>query len=111
MSECHKKVEQQVREWHEALTGVFEIMERLDDVLDINPESPLNAAIFKLIGSYNRALGWSNGIDGWLEWWWTECRMGENPMRAGLPGGELTLISNIDDLVKLIIDDLKQTQQ
>lgn len=111
MSECHKKVEQQVREWHEALIGLFEIRERLDDVLNINPESPLNTAIYELIGSYNRALGWPHSIEGWLEWWWIECRMGESPMRAGLPGEDMRLISTVDDLVKLIIDDLKQAQQ
>lgn len=106
--EQRTRVAQAIQRFHERATTAVEVMNRLDDALDIAPESPLYEAQWALIGGYIEALGAAYAIDGWLEWWWTECLLGEKPMRAKLPGDEEErTIANIDDLVRLILDDLE----
>lgn len=101
-------VEKAVREFHERVTEIERVFDTLNSVLSIRPESDLHNAINSLIGGYISALGAAYNIDGWLEWWWLECNLGDHPMQAALAGEELRTIATIDDLVKLICDEIQK---
>jgi len=104
-------VEKAIREFHERVSDIERVTDVLNSVLSMVPESDLNSAIWALIGGYKDALGEAYSIDGWLEWWWLECNLGEKPMQAGLPGEELRTIATVDDLILLVCDDLAQSKR
>ncbi len=104
-------VENAIRSFHERVTEIERVFDTLNSVLYIQPESDFHNAINSLIGGYINALGAAYSINGWLEWWWFECSLGGSPNRAGLAGEELRTIETIDDLVKLICDDIKKAGQ
>ncbi|WP_156820696.1 hypothetical protein [Thioalkalivibrio thiocyanodenitrificans] len=101
-------IEKAARDFHTAVSGADGALDRLSDLLGVSPESDLCSNVWAMAGAYKGALDAAYGIGGWLEWWWLECRLGEQPMQAGLPGEELRTIATIDDLVKLITDDIKR---
>ncbi len=101
-----EKVKKAIREFHDRVIEFERVIAVLNGVVDMQPESALNTAAWDLIGGYKDALGAAYHIDGWLEWWWLECNLGNNPMKAKLSGGELRTISTLDDFVKLVCDDL-----
>lgn len=103
-----EKVEKAIRDFHERVSEIESVTDAMSEVLSMAPECALHSAILALIGGYRDALGAAYSIDGWLEWWWLECGLGSKPMRAGLAGEELRAIATIDDLVRLICDDLAQ---
>lgn len=103
-----EKVEKAIREFHERVTEVERVIDALNTVLSMPPECDLYSTIWALIGGYKDALGDAYCIDVWLEWWWLECGLGGKPMQAAPAGGELRTIATIDDLVRLICDDLAQ---
>ena len=104
-----EKAEKQIREFHARVTEIERVTDAMNSFLSMTPESVLNAAIWALVGGYTDAIDAAYNIGGWLEWWWLECRLGKNPMQAGLAGEELRTISTIDDLVRLICDDIAKT--
>lgn len=97
-------MESEIREWHERMFAAEETMARIDGALCLIPESPLHESFWALCGGYIAALDNHYSIGGWLEWWWNECRLGDHPMKAALPGEELREIKTIDDFVRLISD-------
>lgn len=109
--EQRAKTEHAIRQFHERAAGARDVLDSLDNVLSLTPESPLFEAMWALVGGYIEALGASFHIDGWMEWWWSECLLGEKPMKAGLPGQELREIATVDDLVQLVLADLELVTQ
>lgn len=100
-------IEQAIRDFHARVTEAEQVLDVLNDVLEMRPEGRLYSAVWALIGGYLDALDASHpGIGGWLEWWWNECRLGTRPLHAGLAGEELRMIATIDDLVRLVCEDL-----
>lgn len=98
--------EEAVREFHNRVSEMERVAAVMCDVLSMEPESDFYSAVWALVGGYQGALGAAYGIDGWLEWWWLECKLGENPMQAAPAGGELRTIATVDDLVKVICEDV-----
>lgn len=87
-----------IRDFHERAQAASTAMEKLHDAIDMAPESPLYQTMWGLVGGYIAALDAAFHIGGWLEWWWEECRLGDNPNKAGLPGEAMRLIENLDDV-------------
>jgi hypothetical protein len=100
------QIEKAVRDFHERVMEVEQLMGALNEVLSIQPEAPINHAIWSLIGGYRDALGAAYSIDGWLEWWWLECGLGSTPLHAAPAGGQTRTIATIDDFVRLVLDDV-----
>jgi len=105
------QIGQAVREFHATVREVEEVMDALNDVLGTHPESKLSAAVWAVVGRYKSALDDAYGIGGWLEWWWLECRLGSNPLRARLQGEEMRIVANVDELVTLVVSDAEQAQR
>lgn len=103
-----KKLEIAIRAFHDRVVEIERVIGVLDSVLSMVPESDLHSAIWALVGGYTDALGDAYAIDSWLEWWFVECRLGSNPMQASIAGGELRTIATIDDLIRIIGDDIAQ---
>lgn len=102
-----KKVEAAILEFHQIVANTEAVMSSLDALLEQAPDSALKTAVWSAVGAYSRALDEAYGIGGWLDWWWLECDLGARPMRAGLKGEQLRNISTPDDLVRLVLDDLR----
>lgn len=103
-----EKVERAIRNFDARVREIERVTEVMAGVLSMAPECELHSTIWSIIGGYLEALGAAYHIEVWLEWWWMECGLGQRPKQAGLPGEELRMIANIDDLVRLICDDLAQ---
>lgn len=100
------EIEKAVREFDEQARAVESLIDSLRDVFDPAPESRACQVPWDLLGAYIRALDSKHNIGGWLEWWWLECRLGENPLQAAPVGEELRMIATVDDLVELVLLDL-----
>lgn len=103
-----EKIEKAIRAFHDRVVEIERVTDALNSVLSMDPESDLHSAIWALVGGYKDALGDAYAIDSWLEWWWIECGLGSKPMQAALAGGELRTIATIDDLIRIIGDDIAQ---
>lgn len=99
------EIEKAVREFDEQARAVEALIDSLRDVFDPAPESRICQVPLDLLGAYIRALDAKHHIGGWLEWWWLECRLGENPLAAGLPGEAMREIATVDDFVRLVCDE------
>lgn len=106
-----ENIEKAIRKFHDKVVEADRVISELDGLLAMNPESALHSAVWALVGAYKDALGAAYNIDGWLEWWWLECSLGKNPLQASPAGGELRVIATIDDLVRLVCDDLKSSAE
>jgi len=104
------KIEKAIRDFHNRVGDIERVTDALNAVLMGHPESDFNMALWAVVGAYKDALDEAYSIGSWLEWWWLECSLGNNPMQAGLAGEELRTIATIDDLVTLVLDDLKQSE-
>lgn len=102
------KIEAAVREFDAIARNVEAVADDLGELVGMQPESRLMDALFRTLGAYMRAIGEPLAIDSWLEFWWLECGLGDHPKMAGLKGGPLRDINTLDDMVKLIIDDLER---
>jgi len=102
------KVEQRfiLREWHESMVEFEEQMDALNALTGCTPESPLSSAAYRMAAQSIRALDAAYNIGGWLDWWWLECGLGANPMKAKLPNEDERLISSIEDLIQLLADEM-----
>lgn len=87
-----EKIESAIREFHDRVLAAEEVIDGLDHLVGLTPESKLNDVIWGLIGGYMEALNQHHHIGGWLEWWWGECRMDMNPMMAKPHNGEFRII-------------------
>lgn len=103
------ELEKAIRDFHDRVSEAELSLDAMNETLSMAPESKLCTAIWALVGAYKDALGKAYGIEGWLEWWWLECRLGQNPLKAAVSGEQLRTISTVDDLVALILDDLAQS--
>lgn len=101
-----ERIEAAICEFHARASDMERVTSTLDSVLKMAPESDMYGAAWALIGGYIEALGAAYHIDGWLEWWWNECGLGDRPHEAAPAGGELRMIATVDDLVQLIREDL-----
>jgi hypothetical protein len=99
------EIEKAVREFDEQARAVEALIDSLRDVFDPAPESRVCQVPWDLLGAYIRAIDAKHHIGGWLEWWWAECRLGETPLAAGLPGEAMREIATVDDFVRLVCDD------
>lgn len=102
------KIRNAVLRWNELVCDIETALDNLRDTVGLNPEAPLPTAAWALAGGYMDALDVAYGIGGWLEWWWHECRLGENPMQAGFDG-KVRLVATIEDLIGIILEDLART--
>jgi hypothetical protein len=101
-------IEAAIRKWHERTQEVLARIEAIDVALGLTPESPLHATTWALVGGYIDALDLAYSIGGWLEWWFEECDLGRSPLQAGMPDEAIRTIATVDDLVSLILDDLRR---
>lgn len=99
-------VEAAVREFHDLLSALDKKMDAMQSLVGMDQEGDFAASVWWGVGFSIGALNVAYGIGDWLEWWWHECQLGAKPMQAGLPGEPLRTIATIDDLVRLILDDL-----
>lgn len=104
------KIEKAVRDFHDRVSNVERVIDSMNSVFMTSPESEFNSAIWAIVGAYKDSLDDAYCIGGWLEWWWLECNLGIRPMKASLAGEEMRTISSIDDLVSLILDDIKKSE-
>lgn len=104
MNKSNDVIEKAIRDFHERAVEVEAVADALGELVGMQPESRVMTALFGTLGDYMRALGEPLGIDGWLEWWWLECGLGEHPKQAKLPGEALRDINTLDDMVALMID-------
>lgn len=90
--------------WHEAVT---EGEKEIDALVEIGfrPESvpcaAINNALEAMTSATSQVVGDENN---WLEWYWRECQMGSNPLKAGRLG-DLRKICSLDDLIWLVEGD------
>lgn len=103
-----KQISATISKWFEAVTSMVAALDAIESVLHTSPEAPVNEAAWALIGGYTSAIDAKYPIGPWLDWFWVECNLGERAMGASLPGEELRVIANIDDLIRLCIDDLRR---
>lgn len=105
------KIEKAIRDFHDRVSDIERVTDAMNAILMTSPESDFNSALRAVVGAYKEALDEAYNIGSWLEWWWLECGLGNKPMQASLAGEELRTIATIDDLVALILDDLKQSER
>lgn len=95
-----------LRQWHERMQDYEAAMDALQRLTGYAPESPLPAAISAVAGLLTTTVADRIGCsDEWLMVWWTECNLGERPLRAGPVGEELREITTIEELHALIVAD------
>ena len=83
-------------------------MDALSGLIGINPESPLQSAVYGLMGEHTRRVADLIGCpDEWLEAWWLDHKFGDDPMHAGLVGEPMREITTLEQLLALICDDLE----
>lgn len=99
-----------LREFHERIGALDETYDQLHGLVGIDPEAPLANAIWAVAGGWQRALDTAYGLGGWLEWWWLECALGAKPKSVRLPGEEERTIATVDDLVAVVLDDLRHCE-
>ena len=100
------RIEQAIRDWHERSRDAQAKLDELEAVTGCNPDSPLNAVTWALIGGWLTTLDHAYSIGAWLDWWWHECRLGEYPTEASIGDAPLRKIATVDDLVALVLEDL-----
>ncbi len=101
--EQHAEAAQAIRDWHAATVRVRDMMRAIRAVLSPEPESEHNNAVWGAIQSYADALNTAYDLDGWLEWWWIECELGDKPMKAAPAGEPLRKIDTVDDLIAVAL--------
>lgn len=99
-----------IADWHNQCVESMRAADKIYELFGAAPESCAMKSISDLIALQIDFFEKVFGIGGWLDWWAWDCGFGKNPHEACLKGEELKLISTVDDLIKIIIADLK-TQQ
>lgn len=100
----------QLTRWQEAMAECELRMSELTLLLGCQPESPLIASSYGLMGAYTHTiadtLGWD---DQCLTAWWLDHNFGERPMQIGFPGEPLRSIDSIEALADFIVKDLRRS--
>lgn len=100
--------EQILYAWNATMHELEEAIYVLNLSLGSNPESSLMKAINALQELATKQAAELVGVSqDWLDAWWLECNFGDKPLQAGLVGEELRTITTLEELMKLILDDLK----
>ncbi len=98
--------------WQERMQDAENNMGQLTAIVGSSPESPLQSAVYAVMGDYTRQVADRIGCsDEWLQSWWLDQNFGEHPLRAGIFGEPLREISTLEDLVALIVDDAAVADQ
>jgi hypothetical protein len=98
--------------WQERMQDANDNMDALAQIIGCTPESPLQSAIYGLMGDYTQQVADRIGCSTeWLEAWWLDHNFGERPMSAGIVGEPLRDISTLEDLVALIVGDAAKADQ
>ena len=93
-----------LRRWHEAVTVSEKEIDALIEI-GFRPEARLFEAINNALEALTNATAQIVGDEsGWLDWYWLDCRMGRNPLEAGL-SDDLRKICTLDDLIWLLEGD------
>lgn len=98
------RIDYAIQQWHDAVTEAERVVSDIERVMMCAPESPLHNALWALAGGWQQAIADLDdtcATEAWLEWWWHECRLGERPKEAALPGEDLQTIATIGDLIQL----------
>lgn len=92
-----------LREWQTKMQALEARMAELM-ALTSAVDSPLNEAIWAVQQAYTAAIAELVGDEElWLEWWWHECDLGNDPQQASSASGEpLAMIDTIEKLAALI---------
>lgn len=97
--------------WQTAMREAEAQVDALQALMGINPEAPLFAACYALMGLATRQAAQLSGVAlEWLEAWHLESNFGDKPLRAGLADEPLRSITTLSALVDLIIDDEETAQ-
>ena len=94
-------MDQAVRTWYTTVKATGDAVDELDRVVGCSPESPLSQSIYAMVIAYTDAVQDAHGLDTWLEWYWLECEMGENPLSASIGDEPLREIATVEDLIAL----------
>jgi hypothetical protein len=90
-----------LQKWETAINESNEFLKSID-FLDLSPESPLYATIWKLQDVLTEFASARVGDDSeWLDWYRLDNDMGKNEMEAGYKDS-LHPVKNLDDLQKLL---------
>ena len=103
MNMNEQRIAQSIRQWHERVVELETRYNELSPLIGANPESLMMAAVWHVASE-------ATGAGGWLEWWWLECNLGARQMTACLPGEPLRNIATLEDLIRLVLDDLRRAQ-
>lgn len=107
-----EKITLRIARWQAAMEATEKSMADLSAAVGCMAGSPLLDAIGVLQGLATRQLSELLGdADKLLEIWWTECSFGAKPLEVQLPGEDLREITTIEDLAKLIFDDLLRSKK
>ena len=98
------EIEQAIRTWYATVKATGEAVDALNNIVGCSPESPLSQSIYAMVIAYTDAVQDAHGLDTWLEWYWLECEMGENPLSASSGDNPMREIATVDDLVALCAD-------
>ena len=98
------QVDQAIRAFQGRVVEIERVLDAMSAVLGMQPECALREAIFGLVGDQLALLDAAGGVDGWLEWWWLECGLGNRPMGAAPAGGKMRLVATLDDLVRIVLE-------
>lgn len=94
-------VEQQVellKQWQDAITAVDAEVDKVMEVLRIDPECPLFESIWKLQDVYTQYLSDKLGLGDWIYWYQYDNEMGKKGHEAGVVGN-LRSIKSFEDLI------------
>lgn len=84
--------------WKDVVTTIDAEAEKLLDLLDASPESPLFEAIWKIQDAYTSAVSEKLGLDDWLYWYQYDNDMGKKAHEAGVEG-DMRPIKTFEDLI------------
>lgn len=105
------RLEYDLRQFHRRVADMETICDMLNNAMRMSTRSTFSYATWSLASGYLDALDAAYpGIGQWLEWWWLKCQLGANPLEASVAGGETRMIATIDDLVRLVLDDLEHAE-
>lgn len=110
MNMNEQRIAQSIRQWHERVVELETRYNELSPLIGANPESLMMAAVWHVASGYTDMTGEATGAGGWLEWWWLECNLGARQMTACLPGEPQRNIATLEDLIRLVLDDLRRAQ-
>lgn len=93
-----KERAQQVRRWYETMIEFERQCSAFSDLTMAHPESPFVRAINVMAGEHTTAVD----PGGDCAWFWLECDLGRNPLKASKADGEERTIKTVEDLIWLM---------